>query len=273
VRSVCAVSKTIGVHTKIISASITIVTINTVYDLACSTHTLLWVARSAEGARNNWVLACGDSSNNGARVSSASVSIITVLGQNITVSSGNIALLRIAKVGVIARVGGMVAHCGSETAVVASINSARVVVITTYGLGNTLVIHTSHRVARISPCAGEAIASKAISSEIGVNTSSTAGVARIQSARVVIVTSLVGKHATRRRSARIISASIVVITSDGNVVAISGRGGTSIVGASVSIIARNWINDGTVSGCGVTLYRETKVSTLGRASLESTVGI
>jgi hypothetical protein len=72
-------------------------------------------------------------------------------------------------------------------------------------------------------------------------------VARVDSAWVVIIASLVGEDTSRGGSARVISACIVVVTSNGNVAARSVFAVARVVGTSVAIITNNGYDDGTVS--------------------------
>lgn len=74
-----AVVETVGVHTSISSAFVEIVTVRSVEELARSVEALEGLARSASGAGNDGVLASGDAADDGARISSASIAIITVL--------------------------------------------------------------------------------------------------------------------------------------------------------------------------------------------------
>jgi len=103
-RGVCAVGTSERVDTKIISAGIVIVTVDGVDDgaKAASLITLLGLARSTEGARNYGVLARGGSKKDSTRISCARVAIVTVLWQTVTVSGSHIALLRAAKIGIVA---------------------------------------------------------------------------------------------------------------------------------------------------------------------------
>jgi len=209
--------------------------------LASSSSTLLGYAISACGAGNDGVLASGGASNDSAGIGSASIAIIAILGLGVTVSGCDVALLRSTKVGVITHFADVVAR-GDRQCVVAVISSARVAIITADGLRSAHVIDTRCGAAGIGPGAGETSAGNAVSGEVGVDARSAAKVARIRSARVLIITALVGEYTTSSRGARIYSAIVVVIASDGDVSAGSSGADARIVGASIVIIAVNGVN-------------------------------
>lgn len=77
----------------------------------------------------------------------------------------------------------------------ASIGCARVAIITNHRLFSACVVDANQRVARICPSAGSASASNAISSNNSVD-ALTSRTTRIHSARVMVITTLVGVHAT-----------------------------------------------------------------------------
>lgn len=169
------------------------------------------VAICAQGARNCGVLASGGASGDNTRIDSTSVSIITSNRELITNTSGDVARLRVAKIGVIAHFADVFASEGGSR-IVARISSARVLIITANTLTNTDVIHTGHRVARIGSDARKSGARNARKSgEVGVDTGASAWVARIHSASIAIITSLVGELTSRGGETGIISAIVVII--------------------------------------------------------------
>lgn len=92
-----------------------------------------------------------------------------------------------------------------------------------------------------------------------MDASSAGGVARVSSARIVIIASHIGEHTTSCRCASVSCTIVVVIASDGDVVASSGGGRAGIVSASIGVVAVDGGRESAISGVGVANLREAEV--------------
>jgi hypothetical protein len=92
-----------------------------------------------------------------------------------------------------------------------------------------------------------------------VDASSAVGVARISSARIVIIASHISEHTTRCRCASVLGTIVVIIASDGDVVASSGGGGASVIGASIRVVTVDGSRESAISGVGVANLGEAEV--------------